>query len=80
MHPTQLEPIVVDIFREVLRNATLTAEDDFFGSGGDSLTAVDAIHRISAAVDEEIDPMIIFMYPTAVSFTEAISDVVRSGA
>lgn len=80
MQVDELEPVVIDVFRDALKNPKLGPEEDFFAAGGDSLRAVEAIHRLSDAVGEEIDPMIIFMYPTAASFSDAMRDLVASGS
>ena len=41
-----LEGLVVDVFRDVLKQPSLSQHDDFFDHGGDSLTAADAVVQL----------------------------------
>ena len=70
-----IESMVLEVFREVLKNRDLDLEADFFEAGGDSLLAIDAIQLIGEHVGHELDPVIIFMYPTPASCAGAIADV-----
>lgn len=57
-----LEDKILEIFRSVTQVPSLTADDDFFNSGGDSLLAVEAGFQISQIIDQEVDPMVIFVF------------------
>lgn len=69
------ELAVLDAFRVILRNPELGCDDDFFEAGGDSLLAVDAAARISAALGQDVDPAMIFMYPTASGCAGALAQL-----
>lgn len=67
-----LENKILEIFRSVTQVPSLTANDDFFNSGGDSLLAVEAGFQISQAIDQEVDPMVIFVFTTASTCAVAV--------
>lgn len=69
-----LEDKILEIFRSVTQVPSLTADDDFFNSGGDSLLAVEAGFQISQAIDQEVDPMVIFVFTTASTCATAVSE------
>ncbi|TDP89888.1 acyl carrier protein [Labedaea rhizosphaerae] len=70
-----METSVLEIFRNVLRNADIGEEADFFEAGGDSLLAIDAIQQIGELVGKDLDPVVIFMYPTPASCAGAVMDL-----
>ncbi|AKT28631.1 phosphopantetheine-binding protein [Pseudomonas syringae pv. actinidiae] len=69
-----LEDKILEIFRSVTQVPSLTADDDFFNSGGDSLLAVEAGFQISQIIDQEVDPMVIFVFTTASACAVAVSE------
>ncbi|MBS9760935.1 phosphopantetheine-binding protein [Pseudomonas mosselii] len=69
-----LEDKILAIFRAVTQVPTLTADDDFFNSGGDSLLAVEAGFQISQVIEQEVDPMVIFVFTTASTCAAAVSE------
>lgn len=69
------ELAVLDAFRVILRAPELGSDDDFFEMGGDSLLAVDTAARISAAVGCDVDPAVIFMYPTPAGCADALAQL-----
>ena len=75
--PDGLAASIAEIFRTVLGNPTLTIDADFFGAGGDSLLAVEAVFQISRAVGSEVDMTLVFMYPTAESLADALVDSIQ---
>ncbi|MCC8250844.1 phosphopantetheine-binding protein [Saccharothrix luteola] len=66
---------VLEVFRDVLKNSELGEDTDFFEAGGDSLLAIDAIQRIGEDVGLDLDPVVIFMYPTPASCAGAVADL-----
>lgn len=66
---------VLEIFRDVLKNQSIGEDIDFFEAGGDSLLAIDVIQRIEETVGIDLDPVVIFMYPTSASFAGAVADL-----
>lgn len=75
--PDGLASTIAEIFRAVLGNPSLTIDEDFFGAGGDSLLAVDAVFQISRAVGSEVDMTLVFMYPTAESLADALAGTIQ---
>ncbi|KHA70744.1 hypothetical protein NZ35_23935 [Pseudomonas chlororaphis] len=69
-----LEDKILKIFRSVTQVPALTADDDFFNSGGDSLLAVEAGFQISQVIDQEVDPMVIFVFTTAATCAAAVAE------
>jgi Phosphopantetheine attachment site len=68
----QVESMILGVFRSVLGNQSVGPEDDFFATGGDSLLAVDAAERIATALSAPLDPLTLFMYPTAAACARTI--------
>jgi acyl carrier protein len=75
---TDLLAIVLTAYQDVLGAAQVRPEDDFFGLGGDSIQAIDAVTIIEAALGTEVSPALFFTYPTAAELASALSDT-RSG-
>lgn len=69
------ELAVLEAFRGILRVPELGSDDDFFEMGGDSLLAVDTAARISTALGCDVDPAVIFMYPTAAGCAGALTQL-----
>ncbi|OLT24611.1 hypothetical protein BJF83_06400 [Nocardiopsis sp. CNR-923] len=74
MTTEQLETEILSAFREVLRKPDLTADDDFFSVGGDSLLAVEVSYTISESLGQEVDPLIVYVNPTATSCASAVAE------
>lgn len=66
-----LEAALVAIFREVLDAPTLSATDDFFAAGGDSLTAMQVAVRAESA-GLALSPQQLASAPTARSLAEVL--------
>ncbi|MGW4213437.1 phosphopantetheine-binding protein [Lentzea sp. NPDC004789] len=74
MSTKELEATIVEAFRDALQKPALSVEDDFFAVGGDSLLAVEVSYTISQSLGKEIDPLILFVYPTASSCADALTE------
>ncbi|MCQ4120739.1 non-ribosomal peptide synthetase [Rhodococcus tibetensis] len=61
---TPFESAVAGIFAEVLGSGAVGADDDFFASGGNSLTATQVVARINAALGSDIGVREVFEAPT----------------
>ncbi|MDV7356861.1 amino acid adenylation domain-containing protein [Rhodococcus oxybenzonivorans] len=61
---TPFESMIAGIFAEVLRSGAVGADDDFFASGGNSLTATQVVARINAALGASIGVRDVFEAPT----------------
>jgi nonribosomal peptide synthetase VibF len=63
---------VLTAYRQTLNNAEMTAEDDFFEFGGDSVLVMKATELISEITGVEIGLGLFFTYPTAAELATAI--------
>jgi nonribosomal peptide synthetase VibF len=63
---------VLTAYRQTLNNAEMTAEDDFFEFGGDSVMVMKATDLISEMTGVEIGLGLFFTYPTAAELAAAI--------
>lgn len=59
-------------YRQVLGNPALTAQDDFFEFGGDSVQAMDVIAAIEETTGIQVSVGMFFRYPTAAELADAI--------
>lgn len=72
---------VLTAYRQALNNAEITAEDDFFELGGDSVRVMDATELIWKMTGVEIGLGLFFTYPTAAELATAIlADQVSTAA
>ncbi|MEV0329145.1 hypothetical protein CA850_27225 [Micromonospora echinospora] len=71
----QLSDQILAVFRVVLKNPSMSAEDDFFESGGDSTAAVDAAAMINQQTGVAVPIAQMFIYPTAEELAEALSSL-----
>lgn len=68
----ELEAILVHAWRNVLGLEDLAPEDDFFGSGGDSLRAVSLMAEISDELGQEVPLPLLLEHPTPRSMALAL--------
>jgi acyl carrier protein len=72
--PTEsAEKLILDVFRQVLKNPDITSESEFFEHGGDSLMAIDALAQICEHTGVDLDMAAIFIYPTARELSAALA-------
>ncbi|MFC8349825.1 acyl carrier protein [Streptomyces sp. NPDC057280] len=65
--------LLVDIFRDVLDYADLTADTDFYEAGGDSLTAFQITGRLQETLgSDDIPVSLVFAYPTPRDLAEVV--------
>lgn len=72
-----LEEVVLEVFRQILRNPDVTPESDFFELGGDSNMAIDALSEISEHAGVDVDMAAIFFYPTPHELSAALAGAVQ---
>jgi acyl carrier protein len=77
--PDELEPLVLGAWQRILGDPTLTPDDDFFGAGGDSLLAVDAVEEITEATGVDVPVTTLFTSPTTTEFARALVELAESG-
>lgn len=63
---------VLSAYRQTLNNAEVTADDDFFEFGGDSIAVLKATELIWEKTGVEIGLGLFFTYPTAAELATAI--------
>ncbi|MEU3255213.1 pyridoxal-phosphate dependent enzyme [Streptomyces sp. NPDC006997] len=65
--------LLVDVFRDVLDLADLTADTDFYEAGGDSLTAFQITGRLQELLGaDDIPVSLVFAYPTPRDLAEVV--------
>ncbi|MFC8898661.1 amino acid adenylation domain-containing protein [Streptomyces cinereoruber] len=62
------EKLVARVWSELLGRAELSADDDFFALGGNSLLAAQAVGRVAAELGTDIGPRSLFEAPTVSAF------------
>ncbi|MCP3060396.1 thioester reductase domain-containing protein [Myxococcus sp. K38C18041901] len=77
--PTELERVVLGIWEEVLGATGLTAQDDFFDRGGQSLQSIQVANRLGIALGREVPVATVFRYPTAAALAQALEHGESSG-
>ncbi|WP_335334146.1 amino acid adenylation domain-containing protein [Gordonia phthalatica] len=61
---TQMESVVADIFGQLLGLDRVSANDDFFDLGGNSLSATKVAARLGAVIDSQVPVAVLFEAPT----------------
>jgi aryl carrier-like protein len=72
--PGELETALLRIFEEVLEEAPIGLDDDFFELGGDSLLAMRAVGRMRAAVGIDLPMGVLFDRPTVAALAEMVHE------
>lgn len=75
---TPTEHAVLAVWRDVLGREDLSTDDDFFASGGDSLSTLPLAFKLQAALGVEVPLAAVFAAPTITGLSETI-DRIRSG-
>ena len=76
MQKSTLTPVEVltPIWERVLQRPTITAEDNFFDLGGDSLLAVQLFSEIARVCGRELAPVTIYCAPTISALAEILEE------
>ncbi|MEV4120486.1 phosphopantetheine-binding protein [Micromonospora sp. NPDC049645] len=72
---TELQGRLIELWSEKLGVPTVTAEDNFFALGGDSLLAADLLMDIYEEFGIEIDAAVLFLRPTIADLLEEVSAI-----
>ena len=67
-----LERLIVSVCRDILGIADLSAEHDFFSSGGNSLQAIQMANRLSTQLQREVAVSLLFRHPTPAGLAQAL--------
>lgn len=68
---------MVTAYREVLGDAGLDVDSDFYEAGGDSLTAIQIIARLESALGVEVPVALVFAYPTPADLAAVVDSDFR---
>jgi oxalate---CoA ligase len=74
---TETQRIVLGLWRDVLKRQDIGCDDDFFLSGGDSLSAVDLLHRIEEKLQYQLPLDILMEAPTVRQLEERLVRATR---
>ncbi len=68
------ERLIIDTWQQVLGQRTISADDDFFLLGGQSLQTIQVANRLSAALNDDIPVTLLFEHPTVRQLAAALED------
>ena len=77
--PTPTEGIVIAVWTRILGVAAIGPEDDFFGLGGHSFNATEAMSGTSRSVGLDLPVRLLFEHPTVPALAAAIDEQRKSG-
>nr|WP_232320262.1 non-ribosomal peptide synthetase [Rhodococcus sp. WMMA185] len=77
---TPSESVIADVFAEVLGTDVVGIDDDFFASGGNSLTATQVVSRINAALGTGFGVREVFETPTVRALASRATEATADGA
>jgi len=72
----EFEEIVQEVWSEVLQIDRIGVRDNFLQIGGDSLSGIRVISRLSEAFELDLPVNLIFQYPTITGLAEHISSTI----
>ena len=71
---TEMEAVLLEIWRETLGDTAFGVTDSFFEHGGDSLSAMRLISRVRRRTGHDLDLQTLFSSPTVRAVTAGLSD------
>ncbi|WPB73388.1 myxochelin non-ribosomal peptide synthetase MxcG [Archangium violaceum] len=77
---TELERVVLNAWEQVLGVSGVSAQDDFFELGGQSLQGIQVANRLGVALGREVPVATVFRYPTAAALAQALERGADSGS
>lgn len=76
---TELERTVLRVWEQVLGISAVSAQDDFFELGGQSLQTIQVANRLSVALGREVSVATVFRHPTAAGLAQALGQGTVAG-
>lgn len=76
---TPTEHVVLAVWREVLGREDLSIDDDFFASGGDSLSTLPLVFKLQTALGIEVPLSAVFSSPTISGLSATIDRLLDGG-
>ena len=77
---TAIEQVLAEIWGEVLDRQDIGVHDDFFGLGGNSLNATQAVARLRTVLGRDVPLRVLFSAPTIAGMASALGADGRAGA
>ncbi|XXF81265.1 myxochelin non-ribosomal peptide synthetase MxcG [Myxococcaceae bacterium GXIMD 01537] len=77
---TESERLVLRVWEQVLGLSGMSARDDFFELGGQSLQTIQVANRLSVALGREVPVATVFRHPTAAGLARALEHGDAAGA
>jgi nonribosomal peptide synthetase MxcG len=77
---TELERVVLHVWEQVLGVSGVSAQDDFFELGGQSLQSIQVANRLGVALGREVAVATVFRYPTAAALAQALERGTEAGS
>jgi amino acid adenylation domain-containing protein len=75
----EIQQALISIWQEVLRKEQIGALDNFFESGGDSLSAMQVVNRIQETLNAAIDLRELFLFPVLRDLARQVARAQRAG-
>ncbi|WP_225411400.1 myxochelin non-ribosomal peptide synthetase MxcG [Stigmatella hybrida] len=76
---TEFERLVLQVWEQVLGLSGMSAQDDFFELGGQSLQTIQVANRLGVALGREVPVATVFRYPTAAALAQALEHGEQNG-
>jgi acyl carrier protein len=74
-----IRDIVLNLYREVLGRNEISADDDFFDNGGDSVKGVEVIHRLHDLTGVRLSISTMYIRRTADDLSEEVTAALVDG-
>ncbi|MBW1597481.1 non-ribosomal peptide synthetase [Streptomyces sp. JJ38] len=66
--------VILEVWQQALGGRRLTAHDDFFDAGGQSLQAIQAANRLTVRLGRDVRVATLFQHPTAAGLAAALEE------
>jgi amino acid adenylation domain-containing protein len=76
---TEIEELITQIWREILKIENLGIHDNFFEVGGHSLLAAQIVARLQDAFNKDIPLRLLFDAPTIAELAQELNRIIRDG-
>ena len=76
---TEIEELIAQTWREVLKFENVGIYDNFFELGGHSLVATQIVARLQEAFNKDVPLRVLFDAPTIAEFTQELETIIRDG-
>jgi amino acid adenylation domain-containing protein len=76
---TELQELIANVWRNVLKLDNINVHDNFFELGGHSLLAIQILARLREALDREVSLRTLFDAPTIAGLAEKLVKIIRDG-